>query len=180
MEEILKFLDTAVSEGKLEQSKVDEFKTNIESRKFTQEDLNKHIADRAKREEDKYKPQVEELTALKEKLGDKTVDDLLAQTEELLVYKQKEKEGEIDSKIESLLSNKSLPKAYRKQIEFSEDEEVLKANVEAVENQFKEDLKEAGISNIGGATSPSGGAIEIDYNDSYSLLYEGFKENANE
>lgn len=176
MEELLKFLSAAVEKGDLEQSQLDSFKSEIESRKFTQEDLNKHIADRARREEEKYKPQVDELTALKEKLGEKSVDDLLTQTEELSVYKQKEKEGEINSKIDSLLGDTTLPKAYRKQIEVSEDEETLKSNVETVVNQYKEDLKEAGVSQIGGATSPSGGSIEIDYNDSYSLLYEGSKE----
>lgn len=188
MEHILQVLTAAVEEGKLEQSQFDEFKTGLETKKFTQEDLNKHIADRVTREENKYKPLQDELTALKEKLGDKSVDDVLSELtakesalQELVNFKQevenKSKESEYNQKIDSLLGNVKLPAAYRNLIEKSEDEEALKTNVENVLNQFKTDLKESGLApQLGGGTNPSGGTGEIDYSDADALLYAGIKE----
>lgn len=187
MEEILQLLTAAVSEGKIEQTKVDEFKTNLEAKKFTQEDLNKHIADRVGREENKYKPQLDELNSLKEKLGDKSLEDVLSELankdsaiQELTNFKteveNKGKESEYNSKIDTLLGNVKLPNAYRNLIEKSEDEEALKANVENIVNQFKTDLKESGLApQIGGGTNPSGGTGEIDYTNPDALLYAGIK-----
>lgn len=185
MMDIRKVLDLALEKGLIEGEQHAAVLSKVLEFKFTQEDVNRIVSERLKREKGADESEAVNLKVRELEEALKRANEETVRKEAELATKMSTLEKEAETiraaRVASLLEKnigglKILP-TYRQMIKLTENEEELKASIKEVFERQKTDLEQSGLGVVIGGGSGSRSERDLSKLSTTDLLRLGFKEN---